>query len=81
MMKAIVTVRLKPGVLDPQGVTIANALASMGYTGVGGVRAGKVFELQLDNGDAATAREKAEEIAHRLLANPVIETYSVEVQP
>lgn len=81
MMKAIVTVRLKPGVLDPQGVTIANALASMGYTGVGSVRAGKVFELQLDNGDAASARKKAEEIAHRLLANPVIETYSVEVQP
>ncbi len=80
-MKAIVTVRLKPGVLDPQGVTIAKALASMGYTGVGGVRAGKVFELQLDNGDAEGARKKAEEIAHRLLANPVIETYTVEVQP
>jgi phosphoribosylformylglycinamidine synthase len=80
-MKAIVTVRLKPGVLDPQGVTIANALSSMGYSGVGGVRAGKVFELQLDNGDAASAQQKAEEIADRLLANPVIETYTVEVQP
>jgi phosphoribosylformylglycinamidine synthase len=78
-MKAIVTVRLKPGVLDPQGVTIANALGSMGYTGVAGVRSGKVFELQLTNGDTETARKKAEEIADKLLANPVIETYTVEV--
>lgn len=78
-MKAIVTVRLKPGVLDPQGVTIANALGSMGYTGVAGVRSGKVFELQLTNGDIETARKKAEEIADKLLANPVIETYTVEV--
>jgi len=78
-MKAIVTVRLKPGVLDPQGVTIANALSSMGYTGVGSVRAGKVFELQLDNGDVSSAQKKAEEIADKLLANPVIETYTVEV--
>jgi len=78
-MKAIVTVRLKPGVLDPQGVTIGNAVKSMGYTGVGDVRAGKVFELQFDNGDEAAAQKKAEEIANKLLANPVIETYSVEV--
>jgi len=80
-MKAIVTVRLKPGVLDPQGVTISNALSSMGYTGIGDVRSGKVFEISLDNGDAEGARKKAEEIAHRLLANPVIETYTVEVVP
>jgi len=80
-MKAIVTVRLKPGVLDPQGVTISNALSSMGYTGVAEVRAGKVFELSLDDGNVETARKRAEEIAHRLLANPVIETYTVEVQP
>jgi len=80
-MKAIVTVRLKPGVLDPQGVTISNALRSMGYEGVLDVRAGKVFELTLDNGDPQAARKKAEEIADRLLANPVIETYSVEVRP
>ena len=80
-MKAIVTVRLKPGVLDLQGVTISNALSSMGYTGVADVRAGKVFELSLDDRDVETARKRAEEIAHRLLANPVIETYTVEVQP
>ncbi len=79
-MKAIVTVRLKPGVLDPQGVTIGKALQSMGYSGVSEVRAGKVFELTLDNGDEAAAREKADDIANRLLANPVIETYSIEVQ-
>jgi len=80
-MKAVVTVRLKPGVLDPQGVTISNALRSMGYGGISDVRSGKVFELSLDNGDPAAVRRKAEEIAHRLLANPVIETYTVEVQP
>ena len=80
-MKAIVTVRLKSGVLDPQGVTISNALRSMGYEGVLDVRAGKVFELSLDNGDPEATRRKAEEIAHRLLANPVIETYTVEVRP
>jgi phosphoribosylformylglycinamidine synthase len=79
MMKATVTVRLKPGVLDPQGVTISKALQSMGYDGIGDVRAGKVFELTFDDGDESTARTKAEEIAHRLLANPVIETYSIEV--
>ncbi len=78
-MKVIVTVRLKPGVLDPQGVTISNALLSMGYTGITDVRAGKVFELVIDDGDTEATRQKAEEIAHRLLANPVIETYTVEV--
>ena len=80
-MKAIVTVRLKPGVLDPQGVTISNALTSMGYSGVAEVRSGKVFELSLENGDAEAARKKADDIAFRLLANPVIETYTVEVLP
>ena len=53
----------------------------MGYTGVDSVRSGKVFELQLDNGDAEAARKKAEEIADKLLANPVIETYRVEMVP
>lgn len=80
-MKAIVTVRLKPGVLDPQGVTISHALGSMGYSGVADVRSGKIFELTLDNGDADAARAKAEEIADKLLANPVIETYTIEVLP
>ena len=80
-MKAIVTVKLKPGVLDPQGVTISNALGSMGYSGVDEVRSGKIFELTLDNGDLDAGRAKAEEIADKLLANPVIETYTVEVLP
>lgn len=78
-MKAIITVRLKPGVLDPQGVTISNALNAMGYTGVSEVRSGKVFELSFANGDDETTRKKAAEIAERLLANPVIETYDVDL--
>lgn len=78
-MKAIVTVMLKPGVLDPQGRAIGQALGTMGFDGVGEVRAGKVIELELDATDPAEAREQAEAMARRLLANTVIESYRVEV--
>jgi phosphoribosylformylglycinamidine synthase PurS subunit len=78
-MKARVFVTLKPSVFDPQGQTIAEALHSMGYPGVGDVRQGKYFELELDVPSADKARTLASEVADRLLANPVIESYRVEV--
>ena len=79
-MKARVFVTLKPSVFDPQGRTIAEALHSMGYSGVGEVRQGKYFELELDAGSADKARSIAAEVADKLLANPVIESYRVEVE-
>jgi phosphoribosylformylglycinamidine synthase subunit PurS len=78
-MKAIVTVMLKPGVLDPQGRAIGHALETLGFAGVGEVRAGKVIELDLTETDAAKAKAAAESMAARLLANTVIESYRVEV--
>jgi phosphoribosylformylglycinamidine synthase len=78
-MKARVFVTLKPSVFDPQGRTIAEALHSMGYNGVGDVRQGKYFELELDAASAEKARALASEVADKLLANPVIESYRVEI--
>jgi phosphoribosylformylglycinamidine synthase PurS subunit len=78
-MKAIVTVMLKPGVLDPQGRAIGHALETLGFAGVGEVRAGKVIELDLAETDAAQARATAEAMAAKLLANTVIESFRVEV--
>jgi phosphoribosylformylglycinamidine synthase subunit PurS len=79
-MKARVFVTLKPSVLDPQGRTIAEALQSMGYTGVADVRQGKYFELDVDAPTADQTRRLAAEVADRLLANPVIESYRIEVE-
>lgn len=78
-MKARVFVTLKPSVFDPQGQTIADALHSMGYNSVGDVRQGKYFELELAAANADQARTLASEVADRLLANPVIESYRIEV--
>ena len=78
-MKAIVTVMLKDGVLDPQGRAIGHALGNLGFAGVGEVRAGKVIELELEATDKQAARVQAEEMARRLLANTVIERFSVEI--
>ena len=77
-MKVVVTVMLKDGVLDPQGRAIGNALGNLGFAGVGDVRAGKVIELQLAETDPARARTMAEEMARRLLANTVIESFRVD---
>jgi phosphoribosylformylglycinamidine synthase subunit PurS len=79
-MRARVFVTLKPSVFDPQGQTIADALHSLGYNGVGEVRQGKYFELDLDTTEAGRARALAAEVADKLLANPVIESYRVEVE-
>ena len=78
-MKARVYVTLKPSVFDPQGKTISDALHSLGYKGVGDVRQGKYFELELTSGSAEQARALASEVADKLLANPVIESYRIEV--
>ena len=78
-MKAIVTVMLKEGVLDPQGKAIGQALHGLGFTNVGEVRAGKVIVLDLAETDAARAKAQAEDMARKLLANTVIESYRVEV--
>jgi phosphoribosylformylglycinamidine synthase len=78
-VKANVFVTLKPSVFDPQGQTIADALHSMGYGTVGDVRQGKYFELEVASGSADQARALASEVADKLLANPVIESYRVEV--
>jgi phosphoribosylformylglycinamidine synthase len=78
-VKARVTVMLKEGVLDPQGKAIGHALAGLGFSGVGDVRAGKVIELDLAETDPARAKAAAEDMARRLLANPVIESWRVEV--
>ena len=75
--RAVVYVRLKDGVLDPQGVTIQKALAQMGYREVVSVRSGKIFELEVE-GDDGDLDRRIDEVCSRLLANPVIETYRVE---
>src|SRR5947208_6885274 len=71
-MKARVFVTLKPSVFDPQGQTIAEALHSMGYAGIGDVRQGKYFELDVNATSADQARSLAAEVADKLLANPSI---------
>ena len=78
-MKARVHVTLKPGVLDPQGTAIGHALNSLGFTGVGDVRQGKVIELELTETDASKARSQVEAMCGKLLANPVIEDYEVKL--
>ena len=73
-------VTLKKSVFDPQGKTIADALHSLGYTGVGDVRQGKFFELDIAGASADQAKTLASEVADKVLANPVIESYRVEVE-
>jgi len=79
-VKVVVTVMLKPEVLDPQGRAIQHALHGLGFTGVSNVRAGKVIELELAESNPAKAKAAAEEMARRLLANIVIEGYRIAVE-
>ena len=79
-VRARVFVTLKPSVFDPQGRTIAEALHSMGYASIGEVRQGKYFELDVKAASADQARALASEVADKLLANPVIESYKVEIE-
>jgi phosphoribosylformylglycinamidine synthase len=80
-MRARVHVRLKDGVLDPQGAAIGRALGQLGFTGVGEVRQGKMIELQLDDTDPTQAEARVRAMCERLLANPVIETYTIAIDP
>lgn len=79
MIKARVTVTLKNGVLDPQGKAIEGALGALGFSGVGGVRQGKVFDLELEGTDKAKAEADVTAMCEKLLANTVIENYSVTI--
>ncbi len=78
-MRARVFVTLKPSVFDPQGTTVADALHTLGYAAVKSVRQGKYFELDIDARTEEEARRLASEAADKLLANPVIESYRIEV--
>jgi phosphoribosylformylglycinamidine synthase len=78
-MKARVTVTLKSGILDPQGKAIEGALKSLGLEGVGSVRQGKVFDIEIEGGDKAKAEAALKAAAEKLLANTVIENYRIEV--
>ncbi|TPL01294.1 MULTISPECIES: phosphoribosylformylglycinamidine synthase subunit PurS [unclassified Mesorhizobium] len=76
-MKARITVTLKNGVLDPQGKAIEHALSGLGFDGVGQVRQGKVFDIELTGADKAKAEADLKAMCDKLLANTVIENYSV----
>ncbi len=78
-MKARIHITLKAGVLDPQGKAIGNALAGLGFGGIGEVRQGKFIEIDLDETDPAAAREAVDAMCRRLLANTVIEDYRIDI--
>ncbi|MDA8812416.1 MAG: phosphoribosylformylglycinamidine synthase subunit PurS [Amylibacter sp.] len=78
-MKVRVNVTLKPGVLDPQGAAVRHSLGALGFDGINKVRQGKVIELDLNENDPIKAKSQVEEMCDKLLANTVIENYSVEV--
>jgi len=79
MIRVRVHVSLKKSVFDPQGRTIHEALGGLGYRAVADVRAGKFFDLTMAGDDAAAAKAQAEEMARRVLSNPVIESFTVEI--
>ena len=79
MIKARVTVTLKNGVLDPQGKAIEGALGTLGFSDIGSVRQGKVFDLELATADKAKAEDDLKAMCEQLLANTVIENYQVEI--
>lgn len=78
-MKAKIIITPKKAVLDPQGKTVQNALAHMGYNGIGDVHVGKYLEIEL-TGDREAARQQLDEACHRFLSNPVIEDYRLEIE-
>ncbi len=78
-MKARVIVTLKSGVLDPQGKAIEGALKGLAIDGLKSVRQGKIFDIELDGDDQATARRRLSEACERLLANTIVENYAIEI--
>lgn len=79
-MKTILNIRLKQGVLDPQGKAIEHALGALGFAGVDKVRQGKRIEIWLDETDPDKARETVDAMARALLANMVIESYTIDIE-
>jgi len=77
--RAVVYVKLKDGVLDPQGSTIKRALEHMGYQGIKDIRFGKMFEITFRMDEKSTPEELIDEICRKLLTNPVIEKYNFEI--
>ncbi len=78
-MRARIHITLKQGVLDPQGKAVGQALAALGFAGVGEVRQGKVIDIELAETDPGRARESLEEMCERLLANTVVEDYEIDL--
>src|SRR5260370_2188702 len=78
-MKARIHISLKPGVLDPQGQAIGNALKGLGFGGVGEVRQGKLIELELAESDPGAARARVEAMCRQLLANPRNQNYAIQI--
>ncbi|MFQ5583672.1 MAG: phosphoribosylformylglycinamidine synthase subunit PurS [Calditrichia bacterium] len=78
-MKLIVKVRLKDGILDPQGKAVNTALHHLGYQQIRNVRIGKLIELEIDEPDPQKARQIVDEASHKLLTNPIIENYQIEI--
>ena len=76
MYKAIITVKLRPSILDPEGKALEHALSSLGYASITGVRVGKEIELRIDTADKAAAEQQVDEACNKLLANTVMEDYS-----
>ncbi len=79
-MKAKIIITPKKAVLDPQGKTVQQALAHMGYAGIGAVHVGKYLEIDLTCPDQAAARKQIDEACHKFLSNPVIEDYRFELE-
>ncbi|MEQ8639606.1 MAG: phosphoribosylformylglycinamidine synthase subunit PurS [Alphaproteobacteria bacterium] len=80
-MKARIRIMPRRGVLDPQGQAIANALKAMGFEGIGDVRQGKLIEVEIAATNAGEARDRLDAMCARLLANPVIEDYEIDLSP
>ena len=78
-MKVVVNIKLKEGVLDPQGKAVSHALGSLGFSNIGDVRIGKQIVLELDESDEKKAKEQASKMAEELLANTVIEDYEIVI--
>ncbi len=77
-MKVKIIVKLKPGVLDPQGQAIQRSLNTMGHSEVIGVRQGKYFEIEFNGGDSESIRETVREICEEILSNPLIENFEIQ---
>ena len=78
-MKAKICITLKAGLLDAQGKTIKHALESLGFQGVQGVRVGKYLEIELNHGSVGATRKDVERMCQKLLANPIVETYRIDL--